>query len=79
MSNTPHELHEEFPDKAEVIHALKAKDAHFARLVEEYHDANRAGHRAETRGEAVSDEAETALRQKRMRLKDDIWKALQAA
>lgn len=79
MSNTPHELHEEFPEKAEVIHALKTKDAHFARLVEEYHDINRAVHRAETRVEAVSDEAETALRQKRMRLKDEIWKALQAA
>lgn len=79
MSNTPHELHEEFPEKAQVIHALKAKDAHFARLVEEYHDTNRAVHRAETRVEAVSDEAETALRQKRMRLKDEIWRALQAA
>jgi len=79
MSNTPHELHEEFPEKAEAIHALKTKDAHFARLVEEYHDTNRAVHRAETRVEAVSDEAETALRQKRMRLKDEIWKALQAA
>lgn len=79
MSNTPHELHEEFPEKAEAIHALKTKDAHFARLVEEYHDTNRAVHRAETRVEAVSDEAETALRQKRMRLKDEIWRALQAA
>lgn len=79
MSNTPHELHEEFPEKAQVIHALKAKDAHFARLVEEYHDTNRAVHRAETRVEAVSDETETALRQKRMRLKDEIWRALQAA
>ena len=79
MSNTPHELHEEFPDKAEAIHALKASDAHFARLVDAYHDANRAVHRAETRVEPVSDEAESALRQKRMRLKDDIWKALQPA
>ena len=79
MSNTPHELHEEFPEKAEAIHALKTKDAHFARLVEEYHDTNRAVHRAETRVEAVSDEAETALRHKRMRLKDEIWRALQAA
>lgn len=79
MSNTPHELHEEFPDKAQAIHALKTADAHFARLVEDYHDANRAVHRAETRVEPVSEEAEAALRQKRMRLKDAIWKALQAA
>ena len=38
MSNTPHDLYEDFPEKAAAIHALKAKDAHFARLVEEYHD-----------------------------------------
>ncbi len=79
MSNTPHELHEEFPDKAQAIHALKTSDTHFARLVEEYHDVNRAVHRAETRVEPVSAEAEAALRHKRMRLKDDIWKALQPA
>ncbi|OYU20157.1 MAG: hypothetical protein CFE34_01655 [Rhodobacteraceae bacterium PARR1] len=79
MSNTPHELHDEFPDQAQAIHALKAKDAHFARLLEEYHYVNRAVHRAETRVEPVSAEAESALRHKRMRLKDDIWKALQAA
>jgi uncharacterized protein YdcH (DUF465 family) len=79
MSNTPHELHEEFPEQAQAIHTLKAKDAHFARLVNEYHDANRAVHRAETRAQPISAEAETALRHTRMRLKDDIWKALQPA
>lgn len=79
MSNTPHELHEEFPDKAQAIHALKEANSHFAKLVEEYHEVNRAVHRAETRVEPTSDEVEAALRQKRMRLKDDIWKALQAA
>ncbi len=79
MSNTPHQLHEEFPEQAQAIHALKAKDAHFARLVEEYHDTNRAVHRAETRVDTLSAEAETALRHTRMRLKDDIWKVLQAA
>ena len=79
MSNTPHELHEEFPDKAQAIHALKEANGHFAKLVEEYHEVNRAVHRAETRVEPTSDEAEAALRQKRMRLKDEIWKALQAA
>jgi uncharacterized protein len=78
MSNTPHDLYEDFPAKAEVIHALKAKDAHFARLVDEYHDVNRAVHRAETRVEAMSAEHETELRQKRMKLKDQIWKQIAA-
>jgi uncharacterized protein YdcH (DUF465 family) len=78
MSNTPHDLYEDFPDKADVIHALKAKDAHFARLVEEYHAVNRAVHRAEIRVEVLSSEHETELRQKRMRLKDQIWKLIAA-
>ncbi len=78
MSNTPHDLYEDFPEKAAAIHALKAKDAHFARLVEEYHDVNRAVHRAETRVEVLSSEHETELRQKRMRLKYQIWKQIAA-
>lgn len=78
MSNTPHDLYEDFPEKAEAIHALKAKDAHFARLVDEYHDINRAVHRAETRVEVLSTEHETELRQKRMKLKDEIWKQIAA-
>ncbi|WGV17597.1 YdcH family protein [Fuscovulum ytuae] len=78
MSNTPHDLYEDFPEKTAAIHALKASDAHFARLVEEYHEVNRAVHRAETRVEVLSSEHENELRQKRMRLKDAIWKQLAA-
>lgn len=76
MSNTPHDLYEDFPEKAAAIHALKAKDAHFARLVEEYHNVNRAVHRAETLVEPTTAEHENELRRHRMKLKDDIWKAL---
>lgn len=78
MSNTPHDLYEDFPEKAEAIRALKAKDAHFARMVEEYHEINRAVHRAETRVDVFSTEHETELRQKRMKLKDQIWKQIAA-
>lgn len=79
MSNTPHDLYEDFPEKADAIRALKAANAHFARMVDEYHEVNRAVHRAETLVEPVTPEHEGALRQKRMRLKDDIWRALNAA
>ena len=54
MSHTPHELAEEFPDKIDAMHALKESDAHFARLADEYHDINRAIHRAETNVEPSS-------------------------
>jgi uncharacterized protein len=79
MSNTPHELHDDFPDKAEAIHALKTSDPHFARLAEEYHDINRAVHRAETLVEPVGDAEEATLRRRRMQLKDEIARALAKA
>ena len=79
MSHTPHELAEEFPDKAEAIHALKAGSAHFARLVEEYHEVNRAVHRAETNVEPTDELHESELRKTRMVLKDEIWKLLSQA
>ena len=79
MSHTPHELSEEFPAEAEKIHALKATDAHFAKLVDEYHAVNRAVHRAETRVEPVTDEHEAVLRKTRAQLKDHIWHHLREA
>lgn len=70
--NTPHELSEEFPDKTEQLHQLKESDAHFRKLADEYHNVNRAIHRAETKVEPVADSTETELRKQRMVLKDQI-------
>ncbi len=79
MSHTPHELADDFPEHADRISELKQTDAHFARLVDGYHDINRAVHRAETNVEPMSVEAETELRKKRAVLKDQIYAALTAA
>jgi uncharacterized protein len=79
MSHTPHELAEEFPQAVELMHKLKLDNAHFARLAEEYHDVNRAIHRAETLVEPVSDAHETEMRRKRMVLKDEIARILSDA
>ena len=76
MSHTPHELHEDFPEKAEAIHTLKENNPHFAKLAEEYHSVNRAVHRAETLVEPLGDAEEAALRRRRMQLKDEIARAL---
>lgn len=78
MSNTPHELHEEFPEFASKVGELKMSDAHFARLAEEYHEVNRAVHRAETNVEPVGQFAEEEMRKKRGALKDEIYKILSA-
>jgi uncharacterized protein YdcH (DUF465 family) len=79
MSHTPHDLAEDFPGQAALISELKSRDAHFARLADQYHEVNRAVHRAEAGVEPMSDEHETSLRKDRMRLKDEIARLLRAA
>ncbi|MES2846481.1 MAG: DUF465 domain-containing protein [Pseudomonadota bacterium] len=78
MSHTPHELHEEFPADAAKITELKVSDSHFAKLVDDYHDVNRAVHRAETLIEPVAPEHEAELRRRRLHLKDQIAHMLHA-
>ena len=73
MSNTPHEIHDEFPEYAEKIHALKVSDEHFASLLENYREVNRAIHRAETEVEPVGDAYMEDMRKRRMVLKDEIY------
>ncbi|MCM2560539.1 DUF465 domain-containing protein [Lutimaribacter sp. EGI FJ00015] len=79
MSHTPHELHEEFPEHAEKMTALKTSNAHFAKLAEEYHEINRAVHRAETDIEPTDDLNMSEMRKKRAALKDEIYQILSAA
>ena len=79
MSNTPHELGDDFPGQADLIHELKTTNAHFANLADRYHEINRAGHRAETDVEPTDDLHMAELRKERMALKDQISAALRAA
>ncbi|MEW5424237.1 YdcH family protein [Amorphus sp. 3PC139-8] len=78
MSNTPHELAEEFPEHVEKMHRLKAENAHFAKLFDEYHEVNRAIHRAETDVEPTDDAHMEEMRKSRMALKDEIYALLKA-
>lgn len=78
MKNTPHELHEEFPEFAERIHELKVSDAHFTKRFDEYHEINRAVHRAETDVEPTSDDHLADMRKQRAALKDELYAMLKA-
>lgn len=71
--NTHNELDEMFPQDKEAIHNLKAHNAHFARLADEYHAINRSVHRMETNVEPVSDETMEIERKTRLKLLDEIW------
>ena len=77
MSNTPHDLTEEFPDQRQRITELKTTDGHFARLAEEYNEVNRTIHRIETRVEPSSEDVEEDLKRRRVRLKGEIAQMLQ--
>ncbi len=72
MSHVPHELAEEFPASVDKIHMLKESDLHFRKLFDQYHDVNRAIHRAETLVEPTDQFHEEVLRKERVRLKDVI-------
>ena len=78
MSNTPHELAADFPEHKDKIHSLREGDPHFARLMEEYHDINRAVHRAETDVEPTTDDHLQDMRKQRMALKDTLYGYLSA-
>ena len=78
MSNTPHELAAEFPEHIAKISDLKQTDAHFARLAEEYHEINRAVHRAETNVEPMENLAEAEMHKKRAALKDELYRLMSA-
>jgi Uncharacterized protein conserved in bacteria len=79
MSNTPHEIHDEFPEYADKMHALKLSDERFAEMLERYRDVNRAIHRAETEVEPVGDARMEDMRKRRMVLKDEIYGMLSRA
>jgi uncharacterized protein YdcH (DUF465 family) len=72
MANTPNELAEQFPDAVEKMHALKVSDTHFAKLFDDYHELNRAIHRAETNVAPTDDFHLEDMRKQRLALLDEI-------
>ena len=72
MSHTPHELHDEFPQDADILHRLKMFDAHFQKVAGEYHAINREIHRIEAEVDAASDERLEALKKQRLSLLDQV-------
>ncbi|AOL24795.1 hypothetical protein Ga0102493_11665 [Erythrobacter litoralis] len=71
-AHTPHELADEFPHDADVLHRLKLGDAHFNSLASRYHAVNRAIHRVESEIEPASDEYTEQLKRRRLALLDEI-------
>lgn len=79
MSHTPHELHDEFPDSAAKIHALKMQDKRFAALAERYHVLNREIHRIDSGIEPASEDRTEELKKERLLLLDAVQAACKAS
>lgn len=78
MAIDNHSLINEFPQHKERIHHLKLNDHHFARLADEYHSVDKEVHRIE-QDFSTSDQYLEELKKKRVLLKDEIYRLLQAA
>ena len=72
MSHVPHELHDEFPADAELLHQLKLGDPRFHDLAERYHAVNHEVHRIESGLEAASDQRLEDLKKTRLALLDQL-------
>ena len=72
MLGEHHDLASEFPEYKEKIHELKANDAHFARLFEEYEKVDKEVYRIEEQIETPSDDYTEQLKMKRVQLKDEL-------
>ena len=70
--HTPNELTEIFKRDRDLLTTLKADNAHYARLADEYHEVNRQVHRIEAETEAASDDRAEALKKQRLGLLDEI-------
>lgn len=76
MTLEKHDLHHEFPEFHDAIHALKVSDAHFAALFDQYHQINREVQRIETGVENTSDAYLEQRKKERLHLKDTLYQQL---
>jgi uncharacterized protein YdcH (DUF465 family) len=73
-----HPLVEEFPEYRDRIHQLKLENAHFRKLMDEYHEVDKEVYRMEENIEPASDAAMEDMKKRRLALKDEIFAMLQA-
>ncbi len=72
MSHVLHDLHAEFPNDNDILHALKLSDGHFRTVSDRYHDINKEIHRIEAEVEPASDERNEELKKQRLKLLDEV-------
>ncbi|MDJ0931832.1 DUF465 domain-containing protein [Breoghania sp.] len=79
MMHVPHELQEEFPEAAQVLHQLKMSDPHLDALCEHYGVVNHEIHLIEMKVTPTCDVTTEDIKKERLALEDDIAEALRRA
>ncbi|MCA9615120.1 MAG: DUF465 domain-containing protein [Sandaracinus sp.] len=72
MSEGHHDLANEFPEYRDRIHELKTSNAHFARLMGEYHDVSKELHAIEAGTETPEDSYVEQRKKVRLALLDEM-------
>ncbi len=78
MDLLKHDIVTEFPQLKDKIHALRAHNAHFAKLFEQYDSLNHRIATYEGGVGSITDEALEIEKKKRLKIKDEIAHMLQA-
>jgi hypothetical protein len=78
MNVDHHDLHHEFPEYAEAIHALRAGNHHFAGLFDQYQALTARIEALEENDSPIADTALEEMKMQRVRLKDELYGMLQA-
>lgn len=76
MTIEKHCLSEDFPEYRSTIHELRSRDAHFARLLDEYHETDQEIRRIEQQIETPGDQYVEQRKLRRVRLKDELYTRL---
>lgn len=72
MATLPHDLEEEFPDKAELIQRLEGENAHFANLLTKNHTLWKEIQQIQKGIQPAEDEALETLEKQRLAVLDEI-------
>ena len=78
MLGEKHDLLHELPEYKEHMHELKISNHHFAKLFNEYDELDHLVRRCETEIEVHADDYVQGLKKRRLALKDELLKILQA-
>lgn len=78
MFGEHHDLAHELPEFKQAMHELKVSNAHFAKLFDAYHAADKEVRRMEEEIEPVADHVLEDAKKSRLALKDELFAMLKA-